>query len=257
MTTLTLPKKQEFTTALSGIENDKKMAEALLNTGHYQKLGLSGVFAIIQMARSLNEDIFQCLNGGLYPVDGKVEMDGRLMMARIRKAGHSVVKDPKSTATLCILHGKRADNGDTWSESFSIEDAKLAGLLSRGTYQKYGRLLFQWRALSALARFLFPDVIRDCYAMGEISLAPALSAKVDLEKEEIIAKQIISEINEEQIENPSIDFPIPKDVDVNQVNEYFKILSDQFEISIEDLKTRALKKPEEFWAKFNEWKEKK
>lgn len=183
-------KKSTYSLTLDELEDSKKMAQSLLQTGHYQKLGAAGIFAIIQMAKSIGADVMQCLNGGMYPIDGKIEMDGKLMMALIRQAGHSVTKDKRSTPTLCILHGKRADTGDTWTESFGIEDAKAAGLLSRGSYQKYGRDMFQWRALSRLARFLFPDVIKGCYVSGEISDAPRLDEPVDLEKEEKIAQTV-------------------------------------------------------------------
>lgn len=199
MNQLVTVKKQAYSLTVEEIEDTKKMAHSLLQTGHYQKLGAAGIFAVTQMAKSIGADVMQCLNGGMYPVDGKIEMDGRMMMALIRQAGHSVTKDKKSTPTLCILHGKRADTGDTWTESFGMEDAKLAGLLSRGSYQKYGRDMFQWRALSRLARFLFPDVIKGCYAMGEISDSPRFSEPVDFEAEEAAADQI-EQVNPIQID---------------------------------------------------------
>lgn len=190
MSSLVTVRKQSFNLTVEDLEETKKMAQSLLQTGHYQKLGAAGVFVVTQMARSIGADVMQCLNGGMYPIDGKVEMDGRMMMSLIRQAGHSVTKDKKSTPTLCILHGKRADTGDTWTESFGLEDAKAAGLLSRGSYQKYGRDMFQWRALSRLARFLFPDVIKGCYAMGEISESPRFNESVDRDAEEAAAAQI-------------------------------------------------------------------
>ena len=69
--------------------------------------------------------------------------------------------------SICILHGKRADNGDTWTEYFSIDDAKKAGLY-RGQWLKYPKDMLFARALSRLARQLFPDVIKGCYVQGEI-----------------------------------------------------------------------------------------
>lgn len=186
--------------SINEINEMKDSASALLSTGHYRKLGQAGIFAVLQMARAIGTDPVQALNGGLYPVDGKVEMDGRLMMSLIRQAGHSVTKDKRSTPTNCILHGKRSDTGDTWTESFGIEDAKKAGLLSRGVYSKYGRDMFQWRALSRLARFLFPDVIKGCYVMGEIKDAPYLDEAVDEELEEHYAKIIEGEVYGESVQ---------------------------------------------------------
>lgn len=190
MNSLVTTKKQNYTLTSHDIEDIKKMSSSLLQTGHYQKLGASGIFAVVQMARSLGIDEVMALNGGLYPVDGKIEMEGKLMMALIRQAGHSVTKDKTSNKLSCTLHGKRHDTGDTWSETFGIEDAKAAGLLSRGSYQKYGATMFQWRALSRLANFLFSDVTKGCYVMGEISDSPKLNDPVNIEAEEEIAKKI-------------------------------------------------------------------
>jgi len=206
--------------SVQNINELQSSAAALMKTGHYRKLGQAGIFAVLQMASSIGTDPIQALNGGLYPVDGKVEMDGRLMMSLIRQAGHSVTKDKRSTPTHCILHGKRADTGDTWTESFGMEDAKKAGLLSRGVYAKYGRDMFQWRALSRLARFLFPDVIKGCYAVGEIKDAPGLNEPVDEELEEQYAEMIEAEIYSEETEQK------PQNISQAQYEEIDSLIGD-------------------------------
>jgi hypothetical protein len=114
---------------LDEIENTQRAVQALMKTPHYQKMGQDGVFAIYTKARSLGIDPFDALNGGLYFLSGKVGMSTEMMASLIRQKGHSIVKDPKSNNDICILHGKRADNGDTWMVSFSVDDAKKAGLL--------------------------------------------------------------------------------------------------------------------------------
>jgi hypothetical protein len=81
-----------------------------------------------------------------------------MMAALVRSRGHSITKDPKSTPDCCILHGKRADNGDTWTISFSLKDAELAGLLSSPTWKKYPQVMLYNRAMSQLFRQLFPDL---------------------------------------------------------------------------------------------------
>ena len=250
MTSMALTKNNSSQLSIVDIEDIKKMAEALLKTGHYQKLGSAGIFAVIQMARSLGIDEIMALNGGLYPIDGKIEMEGKLMMALIRKAGHSVTKDSKSTKTECILHGKRADTGDTWSESFGVDDAKMAGLLSRGVYQKYGPAMFQWRALSRLAHFLFPDVIKGCYVSGEISEAPKLNAPVDLELEESIALQIKNQNPEEEII-----LNLPDNVNMDRVNIFIEEISNQRKKTIYEIKKGASTRMDSFLDKFKEWEQ--
>lgn len=147
----------------------RNLAEALMKTKHYQQLGLDGVFAVIQKAKSLNISPLEALNGGLYYVQGRVEMSAQMMNQLIRLRGHSIQKDTKSTKQLCILHGKRIDNGDTWSVSFGIEDAQRAGIYRQNSpWTKFPEAMCFARALSMLARQLFPDVIQGCYVEGEI-----------------------------------------------------------------------------------------
>src|SRR6188768_2288966 len=117
-----------FDTILKDVEVMQNMCAQLMKSKHYQVMGEAGIFAIVQKARSLNINPLEALNGGLYYINGKIGMSSEMMASLIRQAGHSIVKDPKSDDKICILLGKRRDNGDTWHVSFSMEDAKRAGL---------------------------------------------------------------------------------------------------------------------------------
>jgi hypothetical protein len=160
-------KQDEFEIGFNDLDKVQKMCQSLLKTPHYAKMGDAGVFAIVQKAKTLGMNPLDALNGGLYFVSGKVEMSGQAMMALIRKAGHSIRLDPQSTTTSVIMHGKRCDNGDEWRVSFSIEDAKRAGIY-KSTWEKYPQTMCIWRCVSMLGRFLFSDVLKGAYVEGEI-----------------------------------------------------------------------------------------
>lgn len=161
--------QQENFDLLSDIDQTQSAVKKLLQTKHYQAMGEAGIFAIIQKAKSLKINPVDALGGGLYFTNGKVGMSAEMMNTLIRQHGHSITKDQKSNDVICILHGKRADNGDTWTESFSIEDAKRAGIYNDKTpWGKYPRNMCFNRALSNLARQLFPDVIKGCYEIEEL-----------------------------------------------------------------------------------------
>lgn len=154
-------REDDFAASLMQIENTQKMCETLMRTPHYAKMGKDGIFAIVTTARSLGIDPIRALNGGLYFVQGRVGMSTELMASMIREKGHSIIKDPKSNASVCILHGKRGDNGDTWTITFSVDDAKKAGIYNdKGPWGKYSSIMTYNRAMSTLARQLFPDVIK-------------------------------------------------------------------------------------------------
>ena len=154
------------------LKETQAICQTLMMSSHYAKLGKEGIFAIVQTARQLDIDPLAALGGGLYYVKGKVEMSARMMNALIRKHRHSITRDERSNDTICILHGKRADTHDTWTESFSIEEAKKAGIYRNGVWTNFTRDMLFARALSRLARQLFPDVIGNVYVQGEIELDP-------------------------------------------------------------------------------------
>lgn len=156
-----------FEDSMKEMQHMQEMSTKLAQTKHYQKLGDVGIFTILQKAKSIGLNPLDALNGGMYFVNGKVELAANTMNYLIRQAGHSIVKDEKSTKEICILRGKRADNGDTFTCSFSIEDAKKAGIL-KNVWLSYPEDMLFARALTRLARQLFPDVCKGCYVEGEI-----------------------------------------------------------------------------------------
>lgn len=159
MNQLIVREEQSIDTLVMEVECMQKMCSSLMKSKHYAAMGEAGIFAIIQKARSLNVNALEALNGGLYYINGKVGMSSEMMASLIRQKGHSIVKDSKSNSSICILHGKRADNGDTWTCEFSMDDAKRAGI-DKHMYQKYPGIMLYNRCMSMLARQLFPDVIK-------------------------------------------------------------------------------------------------
>ena len=91
-------------------------------------------------------------------INGKPTLDAQAMTALIRSAGHSLTGD--ATATEATATGKRQDTGDVMSVTFTIEDARLAGLVRQnGPWTKFPKSMLWARAVSQLARELFGDVL--------------------------------------------------------------------------------------------------
>ena len=150
--------REDFLYQLKELETLQSVCAKLLQTRHYAKMGEEGIHAIISKAKTLGIHPFQALNGGFYCIHGKVGMSTEMMNALIRKNGHSVTKDPKSNDEQVILHGKRADTGDTWTCTFSKKDAITAQLWNTATWKKYPEIMLYNRCMSMLFRQLFPDL---------------------------------------------------------------------------------------------------
>lgn len=150
--------EDDFSKKLKELDLIQDTCKKLLQTKHYQNLGEAGIHAIIARSKSLGIHPFEALNGGFHCINGKVGMSTEMMAALVRQRGHSIIKDPKSTNECVILHGKRADTGDTWTCSFSKEDAIAAGLWTTATWKKYPGIMLYNRCMSMLFRQLFPDL---------------------------------------------------------------------------------------------------
>lgn len=184
---------EKFTLATKEVEAAINLCSLMMKTKAYAKLGGEGLLALLFKGRSLGLDPIDSVTGSLYVVNGKIEMSAQTMNYLIRRAGHSFLKDESSDDKICILHGKRADNGDTMTCSFSVDDAKKAGIF-KGPWLTYTSDMLFARALSRLGRQLFPDVIRGCYVEGEISALPNVE-KFSTTVEALPADE---KINEEQ-----------------------------------------------------------
>jgi hypothetical protein len=128
--------------------------EALFIVGYGRELGLPP-FASLRM---------------IHMVKGKPTVSGEAMLSLIRRSGLATKisiqgDDKKATVTMA-----RKDTGETYTATFTIEDAKRAGLTkSGGAWAMYPQKMLKWRAISEVAKFLFGDVIGGLYTTEEIA----------------------------------------------------------------------------------------
>jgi hypothetical protein len=233
---------------LGDLEQTQHAVKKLLMTKHYQALGEAGIFAIIQKAKSLKINAVDALGGGLYFTNGKVGMSAEMMNTLIRSHGHSIPKDKASNDAVCILHGKRQDNGDTWTESFSIEDAKRAGIYKENTpWGKYPRNMCFNRALSNLARQLFPDVIKGCYEIDELKsfaeIPPNFSKMATADVEMTV------ELSQEDVDAFYKNF----NDDEVMTRDYIKFFMAKWKISESETISKMKDKPEKAHVDYMKW----
>lgn len=108
-------------------------------------------------------------------IDGRTTYAAELMVLVTRGRGHSIqgeVGDGSARVT-----GKRADNGDTMTVTWTLAMAERAGLANKQNWKRYPEAMLWARAVSQLCRMLFAD----CFAGGtytreeleEVDAAPA------------------------------------------------------------------------------------
>ena len=240
-------KKEEITT-IDMVEEAKKLCKNLMQTPHYRKIGEEGIFAIVQKSKTVGIDPLEALNGGMYFVQGKVEMSASLMNDLIRRNGHSITKDKASDDTICILHGKRKDNNDTWKESFSIEDAKQAGIY-KNQWLKYPKDMLFARALSRLARQLFPDVIKGCYVEEEIKQSLEMTV---VQPSEQPTPSPLSTFEMKRILEDSIELSNPEFLE-----DYLEFCQDRVTVPMQEVIQSWVTNPDPFIRHYDKWVERR
>ena len=114
------------------------------------------ILACILTGRGLGLDPMHALRS-IHIVEGKPTLSSELMVALARRAGHSI--SGETTSEKATVTGTRGDNGDTFTVTFTIEDAKAAGLTGRQNWKNYAEDMLWARAVSRLCRRLFADVL--------------------------------------------------------------------------------------------------
>jgi len=166
------PKMELMTSLPTGQEADTILlwAKMMSGTKFYQSLvaagGENAVVAVFLAARELGIPYIQAINGGLFIVQGRVFLSSQMMGMLIRKHGHSI-KTVTSDETICTLQGTRKDNGDKAQSTFTMSMAEKIGLTKNQVWKNYPAVMLYNRALSILAKQLFPDAIGNASVDGE------------------------------------------------------------------------------------------
>ncbi len=148
---------------LNYMRNLCQMAE---KSGNYPSMKQDAMLNIMLTAKDLGISPMKAINGSFYIINGKVCMSTCIMADRIRKAGHSI-KITEWTSDKCVMIGVRKDNGDSVKFEFTMDDATRAGIANSPTWKKFPKNMLYNRAMSTLARTLFPDVVGNAYSEDE------------------------------------------------------------------------------------------
>lgn len=240
----------------------KAMAAQAVASNLYRGLGSEAAIVMNMLAaRELGLPPMLALNGGLNIIQGKVEISARAMNAMIRRAGHSI-QEKTSTDTVCELVGRRCDNSDTITCSFSMDEARQAGLIKAGGgWTKFPKDMLYARCLSRLARRLFADVIGVGYIEGELSdpganLRPSRrfsEESLKTESPEVIEAAII----EDDSAMRKTFFDRFNHEEVSSWEEYIQTIQEKQKLTFTSIVAKYEENPEAARAKYTKWLEKR
>lgn len=219
------------------------MAKKATESQFFSKIGgESGLLSIMLMARELGLPAMQSVMGGMNIIQGKVELSPRLMNSMIRKAGHKI-EILECSDIKCTLKGSRNDTSETYSCSFTIEDARKAGLVrSGGGWEKWASDMLFARCLSRLARRLFADVISTAYVEGEITDPEAHGPIHQPVKEEVLLEAEVAKDPEMSIDQFAelLKEKVGDKYNLLGIGQYLAKLESEKEVPIQRIMKQAL-----------------
>lgn len=152
------------------------------------------ILTTMLMGRELGVSPLEALNE-FYLVNGRVSISGKMLAALIWRAGHVIVCDPGVEGATVRSWRKINDSYFEMPEvSFTLEDAKRAGLASKDTYKQYPAAMMAWRAVTLCARLHFPDVVSAIgYVPEEVGLEDPDLIQAEANVREILDVEVIED----------------------------------------------------------------
>ena len=156
------------------------------------------MLAVVLVGRELGVKPMSAINN-LYLVDGDVAMKGKLMSALVHRAGHQLrikVKATEVTATAYRRDPYTHELEKVGEFTFGNEDAERAGLADKPAYENFPTIMWSWRAISALCRVYFSDVLEGVgYVPDDLGIVT---------EPEMIPDDIEIELSEDLIEDAEV-----------------------------------------------------
>lgn len=95
----------------------------------------------------------------VHVVEGRPTMSAEMMRALVLAAGHQI-RYRDMSATRCVVEGRRRGEEEPTTVTWSMDDAKKAGLDGKQNWRRHPRRMLQARATAELCRLAFADVIQ-------------------------------------------------------------------------------------------------
>ncbi len=141
------------------------------------------VLAIVLTGAELGLGPMQSIRG-IHLIEGKPSLSADLIAALVMRRSDvcEYLRVVQSTAKVATYETRRKGHPTPTSMSFTIEQAQGAGLAGRGNWAKYPDAMLRARAVTALCRAVYPDLVGGLYDADELGEArdvtpsgPALS----------------------------------------------------------------------------------
>lgn len=197
---------------LETVDEAGRFAQIAIKSGFFRDMreAASGIIKV-QWGMELGVGPVTALTG-IHNIQGKLAMSATLMASLIQR--HPRYKYTAKMSNECVTLTCFVDGEEVGESSFSMADAKSAGVLGNPTWKKYPRNMMFARAIANAARWFFADVFHGAPAY----VPEELGADVDGEGEpvEIVSAQNLDEKMREAVQAAAPE-PEPEEAEFEEV----------------------------------------
>ena len=136
------------------------------------------VYLIAMTGHELGMSALQAIRS-IHVIEGKptLSADGMASLVTARSSVCVYLMPVEMTDVVCTYETQRVGHPAPVRYSFSMEDAKRAGLVGKGNWSKFPAAMLRARCVSALCRAVYPDLVAGIYDPDELQPGGAPSGE--------------------------------------------------------------------------------
>lgn len=159
-----------MTTALALIDETQyslmaKLAKVAAMAGYSQQTEVQ-VFFLMLKGFELGISPMQAIDG-IQVIKGKTTVSPQLMLALINRSGQMQDLKIEGSTEQCTVTMTRVGRS-AHTETFTMDNARSMNLAGNHNWKAQPATMLKWRAVSACARIVFPDIIQGVYSPKEM-----------------------------------------------------------------------------------------
>lgn len=175
----------------------KEFAKHAAESGFFGAKNPTQALMIAMSGRDLGLSYTQSLRA-FHVVSGRptLSADGMVAICVGRKDICAYFATIESSPTSCTVETQRVGNPAPSRLTYTIADAKTAGLTSKETWRAHPASMLRARAKAALARDVYPDLLMGLYDPEELeqSAAPKSKVREVVERAEPVAAAVVVDV---------------------------------------------------------------
>lgn len=185
------------------------------------------VLMAVQAGRELGMKPVESINGMMI-INGQIKLWGTALTGRITKEGYKIKWGDcsKIKASVSVIG---PDDKETSPETYTIEEAKEAGLLGKSNWSGHPKTMLRWRALGNAVKFNFPHLLQGMSLVEDDDEVNSVQGEVEVVAQDNATK-LLNEKKEEKVEKITADDGVQliKEIKavgskLEEVLKYFKV----------------------------------